>query len=315
MNLNGYTVTDRHNRPSVNQRVALRAFFLNDGMYQDPQAISGVAIYTKSTASGSDSYLTSSNILASSTSAIILMNFANSSTDPLDSAFDTSNYTPGTNASGIFKTAVGQFMVILDGTVNLSGNHNYFGTVTEVANGASAATNYWDAWTVNLLQGSDYKVVFQSFSLKDDTFFATTQPLLLRSSNKLQNRYIPLGSKRDLKISTEINIENKDIDQTIKNIFHDSVITSAMIQILKVNDGGDPLNSNVTVSAYSDTSALIDVTADNTIIFSWDTTDLYTHAATLAGTLGNLKGSYAVRLKYNLLHEVIITEPMFFIVS
>lgn len=315
MNLNGYTVTDRHNRPSVNQRVALRAFFLNDGLYQDPQSISGVAIYRKVTTSGSDSYLSSSNELVGNSSSLILMNFANSSVDPLDSAFDTSNYTPGTTASGIFRTGVGKYTVILDGTVNLSGYHNYFGSGTEMANAASAAYDYWDAWTVKLLQGSDYKVVFQTFSLKDDTFFTTTVPLLLKPTNKLQNRYISLGSKRDLRISTEINIENKNIDQSIKNIFRESVVTSAMIQLLKVNDGGDPLNSNVTVSAYSDTSGLIDVTEDNTIVFTWDTTDLYTHSATLAGTLGSLKGTYAIRLKYNLLNEIIITEPMFFVVS
>ncbi len=36
MQLNGVTVVDRHNRPTVIQKVDLRAFFINDGEYYDP---------------------------------------------------------------------------------------------------------------------------------------------------------------------------------------------------------------------------------------------------------------------------------------
>ncbi len=42
MQLNGTAVVDRHNRPTVIQKVALRAFFINDGEYYDPNDISGV---------------------------------------------------------------------------------------------------------------------------------------------------------------------------------------------------------------------------------------------------------------------------------
>ena len=44
MQLNGNLVVDRHNRPNVIQPVGLRAFFINDGGYQDPNDISGVTI-------------------------------------------------------------------------------------------------------------------------------------------------------------------------------------------------------------------------------------------------------------------------------
>lgn len=236
MRLNGTTVIDRHNRPAVNQKVALQAFFINDGVYQDPYEISGVAIFQKTTASAAQDFLNDDNLLVSSVASSLLMNFANSATLTTDSAFDTSNYTPGTTASGIFRTGVGKYIVVLDGTVNLSGNYSYWNSPSAIENSASSTGNYWDFWTVKLVQGSDYKVVSNEFALFDNTFFVITQPLLLKPRTKLVNKYINLGSRTDLKFFTEITIENKDIDESIKNIFRDSLITSAMVQILKLND-------------------------------------------------------------------------------
>ncbi len=45
MQLNGNLIVDRHNRPNTLQPVALRALFINDGVYQDPVDISGVTIF------------------------------------------------------------------------------------------------------------------------------------------------------------------------------------------------------------------------------------------------------------------------------
>lgn len=315
MQLNGTQVIDRHNRPSVDQKVALQAYFINDGVYQDPYEISGVAIYCKTTASAAQDFLNSDNLLASSTSSLLLMNFANSSVSPTASIFNTSNYTPGTTASGIYRTGVGKYIVILDGTVDLSGCQSYWNsTPTKVRNAASATGNYWDFWTVKLLENSNYKVVSNEFRLEDDTFFTITQPLLLRPKNKLTSKYVNLGSKTDLKFTTEITIENKDIDDSIKNIFRDSIITSACIQIMKLNDT-HVVDSYVEVSGYTATSGVVDITSDNTIIFNWDTTKLYTHPKTLDGTLGSLTGPYAFRLKYNLLNELIISDPFIVILK
>lgn len=309
MQLNQTSLTDRHNRPSVSQRVALQAHFINNGVYQDPYAISGVAIFNRSVSAAAESFLTSDGLLTSSVSSLILMNFANSSVTPTNSAFEPSNYTPGTNASGIFRTGVGKYVVVLDGTVALSGNHSYWVPDVVVENGASGTSNYWDFWTVKLLQNSDYKVVANRFALYNDTFFTITEPLILKTSNKIGTKYVNLGSKPDIKVTTEITIENKNIDESIKNIFHDSVVTSGALQIMKLNDE-HLLNSYVEVSGYSDTSGLVEITSDNTFVFNWDTTKLLTHPRLLDGTLGPINGAYAFRLKYNLLNQLIITDPM-----
>ena len=45
-----------------------------------------------------------------------------------------------------------------------------------------------------------------------------------------------MGEIIDLKVSTETTIQNKNIDQSIQNIFKDSVVTSAAtVTIKKVN--------------------------------------------------------------------------------
>ena len=49
MQLNGITLTDRWSRPSVNERVAIQAIFLNDGVYVDPYDISACTIFSKLT--------------------------------------------------------------------------------------------------------------------------------------------------------------------------------------------------------------------------------------------------------------------------
>lgn len=311
MLINGYTVYDRHNRPSVLQPVALRAFFINNGQFQDPYEISSVTIFTLSDNTSPSTILTSANLLnASIASGVVKMGFANSATLISNSAFSTSNYTPATTASGIYKLGVGEYAVVLNGQVSLSGQ--YEGTT--IKNTASAVNDYIDVWTVRWVQNSDWEIFVNDFRLYRDSIFTTTEPLLLTTTNKLSNKHIKLGSKVDLKVTTEVNIANKNITRNIKNIFEDAAITSAQMQIVKLNDDYT-LPARVTVSSYTDTSSIIDVTGDNTLVFNWDTNNLYTLPAVTAGTFGPLTGTYAIQVKYGILNQTIVSDLMYVIVD
>ena len=311
MLLNNYSIVDRHNRPAVGQRVGLRAFFINDGQFQDPYALSAVTLFEKAENLSPSTLLNDDGLLkVTLTADQILMNFGISSlVGQPGPALDASNYVPGTQASGIYRISTGQYIVVLDGTVNLSGAYNLNGSGLVVANACSAAADYLDVWTVKLLQNSDWKTIINPFTLYDGTYFVVTQPILFTVTNRLTNKYIRLGEKVDLKITTETHIDNKDIPENILNIWKDSAITSASVEIKKLNE--EPtLGARVTVSSFSDTVGYVDVTSDDTMIFSWDTSRLYTHPQTLAGNMGSLVGEYSVQAKFTLLNETKYT-PLF----
>lgn len=312
MLINGYDVVDRNNRPGVLSRVALRTFWNNDGMAQSPYAISSVSIFLLTDNTSPSTILTSSN-LVDQTIAVdnIKMQFANSAVPTSDVSFNVSNYTPGPNASGIYKLANGQFAVVLDGTVSLSG---VFGGAP-IPNTASGAASYIDVWTVKWLVNSPWEIFVQNFALNDDTLFVTTEPLLLTTAHRLSPKRLKMGSKMDLKVATEVHVSNKNITPDIRNVFKDSVITSAQMQITKLNEGDSDLPSIVIVSSYADTSSFIDVTSDNTILLNFDTTQLYTHARLLDGTLGPITGTYIVHVKYTMLNQLIVSERLVFLIE
>lgn len=305
MKINNIEVVDRHNRPSVIQKVALRSFFINDGVYQDPHSVSSVTIFKLTSNTSPSTILNSDSLIdVSAASAVVVMNFANSSVDPLNASFNTSNYTGNTtNDDAIFRLGTGQYVVVLDGTIAQQGMFN--GVL--INNTASAVTNYIDVWTVKMSANSEYSTYINEFRLFDDTLFTTTQPLLVTTSNKLRNKHVKIGSKIDLVVSTEFNVGNKDIDSSIKNIFKDSIITSPSIQIVKLNDDYT-LPSRVVVSSFANTSATTDVTSDNSLIFNWDTNSLYTHPSVLNGTYGPLTGAYQIQVKYTVLNQTILSD-------
>ena len=305
MKINNIEVVDRHNRPSVIQKVALRSFFINDGVYQDPHSVSSVTIFKLASNTSPSSILNSDSLIdVSVASSVVVMHFANSSVDPLNASFNTSNYTGTTaNDDAIFRLGTGQYVVVLDGTIAQQGMFN--GVL--INNTASSVTNYIDVWTVKMSANSDYATYINEFRLHDDTLFTTTQPLLVTTSNKLRNKHVKIGSKIDLVVSTEFNVGNKDIDSSIKNIFKDSIITSPSIQIVKLNDDYT-LPSRVVVSSFANTSATTDVTSDNSLIFNWDTNSLYTHPSVLNGTYGPLTGAYQIQVKYTVLNQTILSD-------
>lgn len=302
MRLNGYDLADRGNRPSVSSRVAIRVFFLNDGEYVDPSEIVDVCIFPELTNQYPSSLLNSDGLLDnSSVSANCKAYFAASS-----NYYEPSTYSPG--ASGVFRIGQGDYVVVLDGITDVSAYASRFGSTIE--NTASSNGYYLDVWTVKYPSDSYYKTVINSFTLFDDTFFTVTEPLILKTYNELTTKKIPLGAKQDLKITTEIVVENRNIDNSVRNLFKTSIAVNPAIQIEKINE--DPnIPSRVEVSGWEDTSGLIKVNSENTFILTWDTNTLKTHPELLAGNLGNMRGVYSIQVRFNLLNELIYSPRMY----
>jgi len=124
MQLNGTSLVDRNNRPTVLQKVGLRAFFINDGVYVDPYEISAVTVFDKS-ANFTPSTILEDNLISPDISKdIVRMNFAPSGD------MSPSNYSPNTDitsASGVYKVKTGEYIVVLDGVLNNSGVYNLHG--------------------------------------------------------------------------------------------------------------------------------------------------------------------------------------------
>jgi len=308
MNLNGYNLADRNNRPSVDSRVGLKVLFMNDGEYIDPVEIVDVAIFPRSTMQSPSSLLGSNGLLDDAkVSSLAVAHFESSENQGWNSP-DEYNPEDEDLDSSIFRVRQGEFVVVLDGIGDVSSYATRWGA--EVRNFVSAAGDYVDVWTIKYPNASDTKVVINAFSLFNDNFYTTTEPLLIKSSNELITKKIPLGSKQDLKITTEFTVENKAITSSLRNLFKTSIAVNPQIKIEKINS--DPnLPSRVEVSGFSDTSSLILTTAENTFILNWDTDTLKTHPKLLAGELGNMRGVYAITLRYNILTERIVAPLMY----
>lgn len=308
MNLNGYSTSDRSNRPSVDSRVALKIYFMNDGEYIDPVEIVDVVVFPRGANLDPSTLLNSDGLL--NNSAVSSLAKAQFESSASEGWLDISNYTAGDqeSASGVFRIKQGEYVVVLDGISDVSSFATRFNAL--VKNTASATGEYLDVWTIKYPTASDLKVVINQFNLYNDTFYTTTEPFMLKTSNELVTKKIPLGSKQDVKITTEFTIENRNIDSSLKNLFKTAIAINPRLKIEKLND--DPnLPSRVVVSAFEDTSGLIVTSSENTFIYNWDTEALKTHPQLLAGNLGNMRGIYAVTLQYDLLNERIVAPQMY----
>jgi len=333
--INTHEVVDRHNRPAVQSRVRLRTFFVNDGEYQDPLFVSSVHIFARSQNLTPATVLDSDGLVASGITHQAEMVFGPSGDARVtnEDQFTPDGYSqqvngiPGDgnfceNVSGIYHLGRGEFACVLDGVLGpalsgIDGNGNAIGNTADIA------TRYIDVWTVQIGEASKWKTFINEFVLFDDTSITLTEPALLRTKNTLFNRRVTLGSKTDLKIGTQITVENQNIDESIRNIFKESAITSGTVEIQKVNE--DPnLPGRVTVVD----SHNINITGDNTIVYTFDTSgalrqgDLYDGLPMPQGdvdafrdSIGNRRGTYALRVSYQLLHEKIVSEFMYFIVQ
>jgi len=313
MEINDNPVTTRHERPTVLGPTALIMYFINDGQYVNPYEISAVSVFESSDNQYPSSVISSDGEITVAASSEVLMNFSNSASLVSDPIFDASNYTASSDASGIYKLSTGKFAVVLNqpsvlpsGVFNLSGS-------TLIPNKVSSTGDYIDVWTLKRASGSDLDTIINEFTLTEDRFFGVTEPLLFRVSTKLENNHIVLGSKVDLKFTNEFTLENANIDRSIVNLFKQSLVTQPMISIIKKNTDRN-LGARIEVSGYSSTSSLVDVTSENTVLFTLDTEALKTHPSLLDGTLGSMTGTYVVRLKFNALNQTIVSNDLAFII-
>lgn len=303
MRLNGYDLVDRNNHPNMTGRVAIRVFFMNDGHYIDPVEIVDVTIFPRAAYQYPSSLMDDSNLLDdANVSALCTAHFAAST----GTYYPPEEYSPG--ASGVFRISQGEYVVVLDGITDVSSYAERWDTV--VTNTTSSIGDYLDVWTIKYPTGSDYQTVINSFTLYDDIFYTTTEPLLLRTFNHLITKKIPLGARQDIKITTEFVVENRNIDNSIRNLFKSAIAVNPQIKITKINE--DPnISSRVEVSGWSDTSSLIKVDSANTFILTWDTDELRTHPEMLTGEFGHMRGVYSIQVRYSLLNELIYSPQMY----
>ena len=320
MLVNNTPVVDRYNRPNVSQKVGLRTFFINDGLYVDPYEISSVQIFAKSATLTPNTVLGSDNLV----SGVPLMAFAGTAkntqgdwghcTRPLgvtegacSAGFLEAQYPTGgaVNASGIYRLGVGDYVCVLDQELALRG-WNYDTSTELYASAAGVVGDYVDLWTVKLDEGSKYQVMTNEFNLYEDTFFQVTEPLLLTSKAKLLNKHVRMGEKIDLKITTENTLQNKNIPQSVQNIFKDSVITSAKITIAKVNYESTYVGPFGVVIDKD-----MEITGDNTLLYHWNTDQ----SITPSNTFGSGLGTYSVQVEYEILNQTFISPLLYLTVS
>jgi len=309
--LNGIDFPERSDNPAAGGKVALRAFFYNDGQLVDPIDVSAVSIFKYS------DYTSKSLFTDNLVSVQPLMQFAPSGDSTPGSVTGTPGYVATwgdgedfSKASGIFKVATGDYVVPLRMDVPLSsvwGDPGSTGAVIlEASSNVSAAVAYIDVWTVKLLAGSQYQSFIHRWSLHEDTFFSITDPLIVKTSASLSNKHLRFGEKIDLVAPIETTIENKNISQSIINVLKSTLITSGAFKITKVNDNTS-LDGPFTVSAFADTSSTVNTTSDGTLIFEWDTNKIPT-----SSNFGEAKGTYAVQVQYYADGQKIIS-PRFYV--
>lgn len=314
MKLNEVEVVERYNRPGTLKRILLRANFISNGAYVDPYDISAVTLHSRAANTSPSTILVASSQVVDesylSGDALKFRWTPSGTTGTISDCLDESHYYAGAPAtSSIFRLDTGQFAVVLDGTSrNSIRSQNINGGF--IINTASGAGNYIDVWTVKMAAESDWQVIINDVELFQDNLVVTTEPIMLRTKNRLIPNEVRLGEVVDLKVTTEVNVMNRNIDQTIKNTFTQSVVDDPKFLIKKHNEDSN-LPSWVEVSGYSATSGSIQTTSDNTMVFSFDTAVLTNNSIM---NLGAGTGTYSLEAKYTVLGETIISPMMYFTV-
>jgi len=334
MQLNGFNLVDRYNQPSVDSPVAIRTFFINNGLYVDPYDVSACTIFSKLENANPLSIVDPITGLIKEDQALdtVLMNFGISGTDI--ESHDGMNgrvtflnlgdyfpaYLPGNQASGIHRVGVGDYVAVLDGTLDgdLSGQYNMhavFGEGPQVQNHASAIQDYIDVWTVKMTEASEYQIFITEFKLHNNTYINVAEPLILTTNNRLINKHVTLGSRVDLKITTDFTVQNKNIDPATLNLFKDYSINTVSVSVQKINDETTrlPARTPITFDEEENTPFVTDginVTSDNTILYNFDTNLL--SAITATAGVGGPSGTYIINAAYTILNQTFVTPPFYF---
>ena len=312
---NSIIVSERHQRPSFNSRTILKANFMRDGGYVslDNSSVSSVMLFKKQANTSPSSILEASTGLVTDAAAATAIwrwtlsgweNYNANNTLPFPVFLAESDYvtTKGPSTSGIFEVAPGRLAVVLDGTLNGSSLLRD-GTLIGAAGNLSGepAAQYIDVWTVKLCAGCKWQTFINDTQFFQNNAVLLTEPLLLTTKERLYNKRIEKGSIEKIKIGTEITIENKNISESIKNVLREGLITSGAMEIIYHND--DDIHSPAwsSISSFADTAGSVEITGDNTFVYTFDTTSRTT-------------GIYTVQLKYNILEETILSPLMYFTV-
>ena len=313
MRINDIKVDTRHQRPTVQGPTALILYFVNDGQYADPHAISGVSIFAASDNQSPSSVITADGEIDPAVTGSILMHFSGPGVVADNTLYNEIGFNADFNSSSVYKLDTGKFACVLMDPITLPASVFNLSGETEISNRVSSTGDYIDVWTVQRAAGSDLDTVVNEFMLTEDRFISITEPLLFSVNTRLENNHLVLGSKIDLKFVNEFTLENANVDRSIVNLFKESLVMDPMIEIVKKNTDRN-LPSRVTVSGYVDTSGFMDVTSENTAVFTFDTEALKTHPELLEGNLGSLTGAYAVRLKFTALNQTIVSDDLGFII-
>lgn len=282
------TAVERHQRPGTTQRVVLRNNFIVNGTYTEPYDISSCVLFRAEANVSPSSVLDNSGLVSGTPLYTWDQEYFGGA---------ASAYTGGAGfADGIWTVDDGQKAVVIDGVNSVISN--------------LAAGRYIEIWTVKMTAGSDYQTFINEFELFQDSVVTTTEDVLLRTKHRLTPNHVRQGEVVDLKVATECTVQNKGITPEIRNIFHHACVTEPQMRILKHNEDVN-LPSWVEVSGYSDTSADVRLTSDNTMIFQLDTSVLTDGSV---ADLGSAHGSYSVEVKYTILGETRISPLMYFTV-
>ena len=290
---NGYTVVKRYNRPSILQRTQLDMFFTNNGSYFTPYQVSACYILPDTTtANGSpDIYInrTASDV---GTSAYGMLNATGLSA--VVATYDVSNggalqpesvYNPSTSSvSAIYSGTNQKLSVIADGVA-----HPSFSSLG-VSNG-----KWFDVWLIKDFSTVDasagWKLYWNKFETFQDRIVSFTEPFQVTTRNERSQRYVELSSVVTLRVTTDVFLANRNMTQDEKNVWRNTVIDSAEIRIRKRN----PRTTGLITDIVDWTSSGVEVTSENTILYTWDTSAQET-------------GDYIVEVKYTLLEQTFYSE-------
>ena len=288
---------DRSNHPGTRQVVGLEAHFIQDGLYVDPLEISGVTVVNAGEFRSKDDLLSSIGnsfqIISPNISdtqikyhwSSIAQVDANEMREPtshklpVSGAEDISQYNPqdGENASGVYRTGKGKYIVFLNNALDesisdLTSTYTFHGSSISVPNTATFVGDYNDIWTVRMLWQTldnvvvspgvtdDIRSIVQDFTLYGDygSLVVATEPIMLETQHKLQRDKFTSESLVNLEIGTEIVIRNHTIDEVTKTVLENTSIQNFEAKLQKMNDGGDlSLPPYWTTNSYTDWKGII----------------------------------------------------------
>ena len=327
---NGTTVIERGNRPSPIVPAKLDFYFVKAGSQVDPFQVCSVHIFPNTEFGSADQYLnrnpgaTAANygLVSATNQNYLFHNYKRNDVGDrvgfdgnVSACPSPASYTGDLrySASSIFKVDNGHFSVILQPSgfyYAASAPANAW--VTGYTNNASGTGDYLDIWTIVDVAGSKAQTYVNTFALQSANVFATTEPLLVTTNNKLIQRYVEVGSKKRIQVKTELVVDNEPVKQTLRNLMETgSLLQNPKMRIVKLNESPE-LTTRVMIQDFADTDGNVELDPHGTMSYLWDTatiTPKYTD-----DILGGARGVYEITVKFDLVEETILSPKFKLIV-